>query len=549
MSKINRSLSYFDYNITDQHYDFKALNERNRRVKIAVNEIGSTTFTSYIVKLQGPRSLPDIIVPRIDSETEISLDISDLPDGVYNCKIVGTNGSHTTPKDLGEIGFELGSENDIQQVRLGRAGFEQTDDEIFWDAIKERQLGFNAYVSFINKILYLDAPEYNDPTRKRVSGQGPFVGVREYNLLKYGTAFYMLNHSALQAEEIKAYLGNDNILPYYENLSDAYSEAIKEYPLQALTSSRTDKDDKEFIKSRFENPFFIELIWSYWMEQGMLMQAMSLMSFRFQNINAGNIGQLARFDLSPLRGLSHILWGFIQDEQHRLSLPRRLQEYSHEYGLTLTGKSAPPFLSSDSRSKFLEAFHNLLTTTSIFYKEADDTTRIADAFPVLNSLKEVHLLLAEGNHNAYGNLTWTARHEMMMTQYIFAREEVRQFLGGRPMVPYPERWMDRIDTVRSMMSWGGTSITYFYDLAIHGEKLLLSIRYGNWSDANMPVASAANWAMAFRDSVQKYIHAYRTVTGVDLSADATGKGSIKNIQPAILIQRRVLEERARLRRA
>ena len=38
------------------------------------------------------------------------------------------------------------------------------------------------------------------------------------------------------------------------------------------------------------------------------------------------------------------------------------------------------------------------------------------------------------------------------------------------MVPYPERWMDRIDTVRAIMGWGSTSITYFYDLAIHGER-------------------------------------------------------------------------------
>jgi len=551
MKKINRFVNYFEYAQVDKSLDIRAANEQNRRVKISINEIATTAFASYVLKLEGPGQLPTIPAEQtIDSQAEFVLDVSNLNDGQFHCFVYGRdNKGNESDNPLGEIRFYLDSENDIQQVRLGRAGFEQTDDEIFWDAIKEKQLGFNAYVSFINKILYLDSPEYDDAKRKRVSSQGPFVGVREYNLLKYGTAFYMLNHSALQADEIKAYLGNDNILPYYENLSDAYKEAIKEYPLQVLKDRGKDRDDKEFIKSRFENPFFIELIWSYWMEQGMLMQAMSLMSFRFQNINAGNIGQLARFDLSPLRGLSHILWGFIQDEQHRLSLPRRLQEYNHEYGLTLTGKSAPPFIASDSRSKFLEAFHNLLTTTSIFYKEADDTTRIADAFPVLNSLKEVHLLLAEGNHNAYGNLTWTARHEMMMAQYIFAREEVRQFLGGRPMVPYPERWMDRIDTVRSMMSWGGTSITYFYDLAIHGEKILLSIRYGNWSDANMPVASAANWAMAFRDSVQKYIHAYRTVTGVDLSADATGNGGIKNIQPAILIQRRVLEERARLRRA
>ena len=42
---------------------------------------------------------------------------------------------------------------------------------------------------------------------------------------------------------------------------------------------------------------------------------------------------------------------------------------------------------ADSRSQFLEAFHNLLHLASIFYKEDDDTTVIADAFPVLNALK------------------------------------------------------------------------------------------------------------------------------------------------------------------
>ena len=33
----------------------------------------------------------------------------------------------------------------------------------------------------------------------------------------------------------------------------------------------------------------------------------------------------------------------------------------------------------------------------------------------------------------------------------------------------------------------------------------VGIRYGNWSDAHIPVASAANWAMSFSDSLQKYI--------------------------------------------
>jgi hypothetical protein len=553
MKKINRLVNYFKYGINPhKDYEVKAYNERGRHVKILVTELATlqTPLNYYLLYIQGPNGSQLEAFEREGSQTELFFNISDIQDGEYTCAVFASNDTKYPAKDtpLHDITFDLGSDTDFQQVQLGRAGFEQTGDEIFWDAIKERQLDFNSYFNFINKILYLSTSEFNDNKRKHIVNQGPFVGVREYNLLKYGTAFFMLKKSALQLNEVKSYLGNDNILPYYENLSDAYEEAAKEYP-KVTNRNHPTNDDQKLVIERFENPFFIELIWSYWMEQGMLMQGMNLINFRFQNINAGNLGQIGRFDLSPLRGLSHILWGFIQDEQHRLSLPRRIQEYDHEYGLMLNGKAVQPFISADSRSKFIEAFHNLLTKTSIFYKEADDTTRIADAFPILNSLKEVHLLLAEGNHNAYGNLTWTARHEMMMTQYIFARDEVRQFLGGRPMVPYPERWMDRLDAVRSIMNWGNTSITYFYDLAIHGEKILLAIRYGNWSDAHMPVASAANWAMSFRDSVQKYIHAYQTVTGVDLSADAMGNNVPKNIQPSILIQRRVLEERSRVRRA
>ena len=204
----------------------------------------------------------------------------------------------------------------------------------------------------------------------------------------------------------------------------------------------------------------------------------------------------------------------------------------------------------DTRVKFLEAFHSLLTQCTIYFKESDDTTRIADAFPILNSLKEVHLLLAEGNHNAYGNLTWTARQEMMMQQYILSRHEMREFLGGRVMVPYPETWMDRVDTMRNLQGWGGTGIVHYHELANHGEMILLSIRYGNWSDIHLDSKNAANWAQTFRNSVQRYIHAYRSVTGIDMSVDQIIQlpGNFA-AQPAYLIQSRLLEERARTRRA
>lgn len=567
MRLINRT-SYFKYKHLTSDYKALAFNEENKKIRLEIKEIKDRKYTYYKISIQRlARDKSDHVatffVSKAGINTGFDFDITEYVDSRYQCEVSGTKlvsipaGAAISDDKLEsaqwdlltKIDFACGSDTNITTVRMERAGVEETDDVEFWQAIKKHQLNFKDYLEFINKAMYhkhdpfkdtADVPEkYWPPTIRR---SHTFIGVNEYMMLKQGTEFFMLKQSALNENDIEQYMGDR--LPYFDHLSDTYESAESEYIPDNSVS-------KSIRKVRFKTPFFIELIWNYWMEQGMLMQTMNLVNLRFQNISVGNAAnnQLARFDLSPLRPLSHLLWGFIQDEQHRLSLPRRLQEYDHEYGLLLSGRSAPSFAPADSRSKFLEAFHNLLTTTAIYYKEADDTTRIADAFPVLNCLKEVHLLLAEGNHNAYGNLTWTARHEMLMTQYLIARDEMRVFLGGRPMVPYPEEWMDRVDTVRSMMGWGATSITYFYDLAVHGEKLLLSIRYGDWSNAYMPAVNAANWALAFRDSVQKYMHGYRTVTGADLSADApVSNSSIRSIQPAILIQRRVIEDRTRVSR-
>src|ERR1051325_794630 len=74
----------------------------------------------------------------------------------------------------------------------------------------------------------------------------------------------------------------------------------------------------------------------------------------------------------------------------------------------------------------------LLNLASKFYKQDDDTTVVADGFPVLNGLKEVHLLLSEGAHNQYGDLPWTARQEMMMEQAGIPRVSAAAHHGGLP---------------------------------------------------------------------------------------------------------------------
>ena len=190
-------------------------------------------------------------------------------------------------------------------------------------------------------------------------------------------------------------------------------------------------------------------------------------------------------EIDPLRPLNNMLWGYIQDEQHRLTVVRRAYEYDHHYGMTLYGKAVPKLHAADSRSKFLEAFHHLLYLCTDFFESDDDTTVIPDGFPLLNALKEVHLLLAEGVHNQFGDLPRTARLEMLIQQWL---------LGGRNCATSSEpadgslqRVLDgpsRYDEEAARLD--GSTVTHFHDLAVFGEQLLLSIRYGDWSDDHQP---------------------------------------------------------------
>lgn len=299
------------------------------------------------------------------------------------------------------------------------------------------------------------------------------------------------------------------------------------------------------LRNRFSCPSLIELIWSYWHEEGMLAQTMNAIALRFQNKRGtAERDPLANLEIDPLRPLNNLLWGFIQDEYNRLTVPRRAYEYDHHYGLTLYGKAVPTLRSADSRSKFLEAFHNLLHRAAVFYQEDADTTVISDGFPLLNALKEVHLLLAEGAHNQFGDLPWTARVEMLIMQWLLARPEMREFLRGRAMVPYREPWMGQVDTMKRLQGWTDTTITHFRDLGVFGEQILLSIRYGDWIDVN-DQEQARNWARYWKPEIQSYIHAYLAATGVDLAADVTDtrRAADRYLQPSVHLRNRLLTQK------
>jgi hypothetical protein len=291
--------------------------------------------------------------------------------------------------------------------------------------------------------------------------------------------------------------------------------------------------------SRYQCPLMIELIWSYWHEEGMLSQTMNAIGIRFQNRRSrpGN-DPLAALEIDPLRPLNNMLWGWIQTEYRRLSVQRRAYEYDHHYGLTLMGKAVPTLLSADSRSKFLESFHSLLAVTQRYYDDASNTTIIPDGFPLLNALRHTHLVLSEGAHNQYGDLPWTSRVEMLIEQWILARPEMREFLRGRAMVPYQEPWMGQVDTMKKLQGWTDVTVTHFHELATCGEAILLSVRHGPWSNSATTQADATTWATMWRPEIQRYMYAYKAVTGVDLTLEPTD-----STVPARLLSQRLAEQK------
>ncbi|TYP84851.1 MULTISPECIES: hypothetical protein [Nitrosomonas] len=328
-------------------------------------------------------------------------------------------------------------------------------------------------------------------------------------------------------------LGANRALPYLKRIVSAL-------PSLNLSTEEGPPYCNIILQHRLSCPSLLELIWSYWHEEGMLVQTMNAISLRFQNKKRHAKDPLANLALDSLRPLNNILWGYIQDEPNRLSIQRRCYEYDSQYGITLVGKAVPKLESADSRSQFIKAFHNLLYRTVLFYREDDDNTIKADAFSLLNALREVHIILAEGAINQFGDLPWTARHEMLLMQWMLARPETKEFLRGRYSVPYQETWMGAVDDMKRLQGWSDVTVTHFHELAIKGEQILLSIRYGDWIDINNQ-EQARNWARDWRPEIQRYIHAYYAVSGVDLTSETVDAraAEARYAQPSLLLQKRL----------
>ncbi len=489
--------------------------------------------------------------------------------GTTPVNAVNINQWPATALEVGPIDVNMKSSS--LDVTLQGTPTVSTDMQGFWEYLRQRTdaISFNEYSDFIEEVLC--AGEGSKEERAAIDALPKLKilsGVDTYQLLRAATeVFLLINAGSLGGpaktpigdpvsapsrfggktiakdeldRRLRAYLP-DGILPYIRTITEGLR------PRATTTTPNPNEiplycDD---LDAKVLEPIFIELLWSYWHEEAMVVQSINALSLRFQNKRGpGDRDPLANLETHPLRPMANILFSYIQDDDHRLTVARRAYEYEHEYGFSLLGRAVPKLRVADRRSKFIEAFHTLLHQTAVFYDRAANLTVRADAFPLLNALREVHLILAEGAHNQFRQMPWTSRVEMLIQQWLLGRREVRDFLGGRPSVPYTEVWMSSVDALRRAMGWGETASTHFNDLAVTGEKIVLSVRYGNWSDRIVTDDEATGWAVFWKPEIQRYIHAYHAVTGVDLAATTNlPTREIDATPPSVLLEQRIARQR------
>jgi len=521
-----------------------------------------------------------------------------LVEGAQTIAAALTERAEEVVEAVGEIRDTL---RDSTTVGLRRSTAALTDDVGLWIRIRRssRGLAFNEYKRVMDYVLCNIQPdsyeeqEFQDLYSQRTGFGGlrgrralPFNDTEAYRYLKVATEAFLLTRmqipldtsfntftdaelddaarrlsvgrDAIDPAALRRYLvradGSTALtIPYLALVRKTLSDqGIKKDYFVGVEDGQAIGFPEEcygILEEKLTSPLLLELIWSYWHEEGMLVQTMNAITRRFQNIRGpGDRDPLANFETDPLRPLNNLLWGYIQDEQHRLSLVRRAYEYDHHYGISLYGQAVPTLRPADSRSKFMEAFHNLLYRCTLFFQQDDDTTVISDGFPLLSALQEVHLILSQGAHNQFGDLPSTARQEMLVEQWLLARPEFREFLPTRVMVDYPEVWMHRADAMKNLQGWTDTSVLHFHNLGRYGEEIALSIRYAQWNDPNILPDQARNWARYWRAEIQGYVHAYRSVTGVDLSAEVTDSRSAaeRALQPSVHLRRQLEQQRGTL---
>ena len=133
-------------------------------------------------------------------------------------------------------------------------------------------------------------------------------------------------------------------------------------------------DGKNFLRRMLTQPFLLDSFCARWQEEAILAEAFKKTDPRQCTIGTSKDVR-AHLSLGPARPLGDLLWGCRQDEEHGLTL-QFVDKYYRERARRAT-RSKLDSLGSLSR------FQGLLYLSELFYAQDDDTTVIADGFPIL----------------------------------------------------------------------------------------------------------------------------------------------------------------------
>src|SRR6266478_6459599 len=232
-------------------------------------------------------------------------------------------------------------------VTLHRSATCPTLDQALWAAIRNRThaISFHRFRHFLHRVLRWEEHEkLPEAIERRLRDLGAHrLGVTPWHALKIATEMFLLMETGVRisrehsreleldaledsarlgapvkagelAERLSLYLGHPPQLPYITRVVET---AFPEYLGSRQAGHRV-------LVDRINEPMLIELILSYWHEEGMLMQTINAINQRFQNIRRpGDHDPLANMAIDPLRPLGNLMWGFAQDELNRLSVARR----------------------------------------------------------------------------------------------------------------------------------------------------------------------------------------------------------------------------------
>src|SRR5688572_19342601 len=222
-------------------------------------------------------------------------------------------------------------------VALSKAFVAPTDDAALWGAIRNRTAAIRGdrYSDFVTNVLCGEKPAgtavclekddryqiddvfKKDPNsielsieakRRELLGSTSGYGVDAYNLLKYATQAFLLLEAGVvitnprlstdPTEELNdpvpgeaSRLNENGDLSFAEletRLGTFLGNAPLPYIKRIVAALGAEPEVgspfcQNLLTSRFTCPSMLELIWSYWHEEGMLVQTMNAICMRFQN--------------------------------------------------------------------------------------------------------------------------------------------------------------------------------------------------------------------------------------------------------------------------